>query len=182
MKFINISYLVVVVVLVILLQEDGVNAFTATPMAVVAANTCNTGRSILKSSSYSSSSSCMTLEAVKSDGAADHDDDDAADIYSRRDALRKSATTFASVASVAGVLATTTTTTLIMPNVAYADIYDDEENARKLKRKEDGENTRKLIPKILLGGVGLSSVLIIPNLIRLGKKFISLGNDDGYGK
>jgi hypothetical protein len=171
MKFIIISYLVVVVVLVILLQEDGVNAFTATPMAVVAANTCNTGRSILKSSSYSSSSSCMTLEAVKSD-------DVDGDVYSRRDALRKSATTvFASVASSVAVGAIT-----IMPNVAYADIYDDEENARKLKRKEDGENTRKLIPKILLGGVGLSSVLIIPNLIRLGKKFISLGNDDGYGK
>ena len=172
MKFINISYLVVVVVLVILLQEDGVNAFTATPMAVVAANTCNTGRSILKSSSSSSSSySCMTLEAVKSD-------DVDGDVYSRRDALRKSATTvFASVASSVAVGAIT-----IMPNVAYADIYDDEENARKLKRKEDGENTRKLIPKILLGGVGLSSVLIIPNLIRLGKKFISLGNDDGYGK
>ena len=150
-----ISFLVV-----IFISSVGVNAFT-TPVATVA-NTC-TGRSIL-------------LQAQQQ---SDQDNADADVVYSRRDALRKSATTFASVASVGVVLATTVMTIPTMP--AHADIYDDQEKERKLKRAQDSEEQKKLIPKILLGGVGLSSVFIIPNLIRLAKKILSGGNNDGYG-
>ena len=150
--------LIISFLVVIFISSVGVNAFT-TPVATVA-NTC-TGRSIL-------------LQAQQ------QQNDNDADVYSRRDVLRKSATTFASVASVGVVLATTTV--MIIPTMpAHADIYDDQEKERKLKRAQDSEEQKKLIPKILLGGVGLSSVFIIPNLIRLAKKILSGGNNDGYG-
>ena len=153
--------LIISFLVVIFISSIGVNAFT-TPVATVA-NTC-TGRSIL-------------LQAQQQ---SDQDNADADVVYSRRDALRKSATTFASVASVGVVLATTTV--MIIPTMpAHADIYDDQEKERKLKRQQDSEEQKKLIPKILLGGVGLSSVFIIPNLIRLAKKILSGGNNDGYG-
>ena len=151
--------LIISFLVVIFISSVGVNSFT-TPVATVA-NTC-TGRSIL-------------LQAQQQ---SDQDNADADVVYSRRDALRKSATTFASVASVGVVLATTT---VMIPTMAHADIYDDQEKERKLKRAQDSEEQKKLIPKILLGGVGLSSVFIIPNLIRLAKKILSGGNNDGYG-
>jgi len=143
-----ISFLVV-----IFISSVGINAFT-TPVATVAKN---------------------TFTRLQAQQQQNDNDADADVVYSRRDALRKSATTFASVASV-GVLATT-----IIPTIAYADIYDDQEKERKLKRAQDSEEQKKLIPKILLGGVGLSSVFIIPNLIRLAKKILSGGNNDGCG-
>ena len=145
-----ISFLVV-----IFISSVGVNAFT-TPVATVAKN---------------------TFTRLQAQQQQNDNDADADVVYSRRDALRKSATTFASVASV-GVLATT----IMIPTMpAHADIYDDQEKERKLKRAQDSEEQKKLIPKILLGGVGLSSVFIIPNLIRLAKKILSGGNNDGYG-
>jgi hypothetical protein len=147
-----ISFLVV-----IFISTVGVNAFT-TPVATVA-------------------NTFTRLQAQQQQN--DNADADGV-VYSRRDALRKSATTFASVASVGVVLATTTV--MIIPTMpAHADIYDDQEKERKLKRAQDSEEQKKLIPKILLGGVGLSSVFIIPNLIRLAKKILSGGNNDGYG-
>ena len=149
-----ISFLVV-----IFISSVGVNAFT-TPVATVAKNTFTR----------------LQAQQQQNDNDADADADV---VYSRRDALRKSATTFASVASVGVVLATTTV--MIIPTMAHADIYDDQEKERKLKRAQDSEEQKKLIPKILLGGVGLSSVFIIPNLIRLAKKILSGGNNDGYG-
>ena len=155
--------LIISFLVVIFISSVGINAFT-TPVATVA-NTC-TGRSIL-------------LQAQQQSDQ-DNADADADVVYSRRDALRKSATTFASVASVGVVLATTTV--IMIPTMpAHADIYDDQEKERKLKRAQDSEEQKKLRPKILLGGVGLSSVFIIPNLIRLAKKILSGGNNDGYG-
>ena len=150
--------LIISFLVVIFISSVGVNAFT-TPVATVA-NTFTR----------------LQAQQQQNDNDADAD----ADVYSRRDALRKSATTFASVASVGVVLATTTV--MIIPTMpAHADIYDDQEKERKLKRAQDSEEQKKLIPKILLGGVGLSSVFIIPNLIRLAKKILSGGNNDGYG-
>ena len=146
-----ISFLVV-----IFISSVGVNAFT-TPVATVAKN---------------------TFTRLQAQQQQNDNDNDADVVYSRRDAFRKSATTFASVASVGVVLATTT---VMIPTMAHADIYDDQEKERKLKRAQDSEEQKKLIPKILLGGVGLSSVFIIPNLIRLAKKILSGGNNDGYG-
>lgn len=73
-------------------------------------------------------------------------------------------------------------TVMTSSDAAHADIYDDQEKARKLKAKEDGEKGKKLLPLILFGGVGLSVPFFLPNLIRLGKKVSSGGEDDGYGK
>jgi len=108
-----ISFLVV-----IFISSVGVNAFT-TPVATVA----------------------NTFTRLQAQQQQNDNDADADVVYSRRDALRKSATTFASVASV-GVLATT-----IIPTMAHADIYDDQEKERKLKRAQDSEEQKKLIPK-----------------------------------
>ena len=124
-----ISFLVV-----IFISSSGVNAFT-TPVATVA-NTLTR----------------LQAQQQQNDNA-DADADGV--VYSRRDALRKSATTFASVASVGVVLATTTV--IMIPTMpAHADIYDDQEKERKLKRQQDSEEQKKLIPKILLGGVAVS--------------------------
>jgi hypothetical protein len=50
------------------------------------------------------------------------------------------------------------------------------------KKKEEGKDAGKLlVPAFLLGGVGLTLPFFLPNLIRLGKKTASLGEDDGYG-
>ena len=149
--------LIISFLVVIFISSVGVNAFT-TPVATVAKN---------------------TFTRLQAQQQQNDNDNDADVVYSRRDAFRKSATTFASVASVGVVLATTTVIIPTMP--AHADIYDDQEKERKLKRAQDSEEQKKLIPKILLGGVGLSSVFIIPNLIRLAKKILSGGNNDGYG-
>mmetsp|Transcript_11259 Transcript_11259/g.23856 ORF Transcript_11259/g.23856 Transcript_11259/m.23856 type:complete len:99 (-) Transcript_11259:272-568(-) len=94
-------------------------------------------------------------------------------VLSRRNAIRQGATAAVVSLSVASVLAT--------PEVALADIYDDQEKARKLKQKEDSENAKKLVPAILIGGTALTVPFFLPNLLRLGKKFASLGEDDGYG-
>jgi len=64
---------------------------------------------------------------------------------------------------------------------AYADIYDEQEKARKIKAKEDAENGKKKIPYILGGGFLLSLPFFLPNLLRLGQKLGSGGKDDGYG-
>lgn len=110
-----------------------------------------------------------TTTTVLGAQAEDHD----VAILSRRDAIRQVATT-AAMASFAAVSMT--------PDAALADIYDDMEKERKLKQKEDAENARKLVPGILIGGTALSVPFFLPNLLRLGKKFISLGENDGYGK
>ena len=50
------------------------------------------------------------------------------------------------------------------------------------QKKEDGKDAGKLlVPAFLLGGIGLTLPFFLPNLIRLGKKGASLGEDDGYG-
>ena len=49
------------------------------------------------------------------------------------------------------------------------------------KDKEAGEQGKILVPAFLLGSVGLSLPFFLPNLIRLGKKTASMGEDDGYG-
>jgi hypothetical protein len=66
------------------------------------------------------------------------------------------------------------------PETALADIYDEQEKERKLKQKENSVNARKLVPGILFGGTALSVPFFLPNLLRLGKKFMSFGDDDGY--
>uniref|UniRef100_A0A7S0GCP1 Uncharacterized protein n=1 Tax=Proboscia inermis TaxID=420281 RepID=A0A7S0GCP1_9STRA len=90
---------------------------------------------------------------------------------SRRDSLKKG-----SSAVLAACLALTVT-----GDAALADIYDDQEKARKLKQKEDSANSKKLVPLVLFGGSALSIPFFLPNLIRLGKKLGSGGKDDGYG-
>ena len=95
-------------------------------------------------------------------------------VLSRRDMMRKGATSAMTSLSAASLVAVTS-------KPAFADIYDDQEKARKLKAKEDAENAKKLVPAVLLGGTALSVPFFLPNLLRLGKKFVSLGNDDGYG-
>ena len=116
-------------------------------------------------------SDTFALRATPGDSIPDHDDSMA---LSRRHMMRKGASSALLSLSVASVLLST-------PNSALADIYDDQEKARKLKAKEDAENAKKLVPTILFGGVALSVPFFLPNLLRLGKKFISGGKDDGYG-
>eukprot|EP00536_Pseudo-nitzschia_multiseries_P003266 jgi/Psemu1/7323/gm1.7323_g len=80
------------------------------------------------------------------------------------------------------VLSLSTASVLVAaPNSAVADIYDEQEKARKLKKKEEAENAKKLVPTILIGGTALSVPFFLPNLLRLGKKFLSFGEEDGYG-
>jgi len=96
-------------------------------------------------------------------------------IYSRRNAMREGLfKTGVAAAVVVGAVAT-------VPDAAFADIYDEQEKARKLKAKEDGENGKKKIPYILGGGFLLSLPFFLPNLLRLGTKLGSGGKDDGYG-
>ena len=101
-----------------------------------------------------------------------HIDDETA-LLSRREAMRKGATAAIVSLAVGSAMAT--------PDAALADIYDEQEKERKLKQKEDTENARKLVPAILFGGTALSVPFFFPNLVRLGKKFISSGKNDGYG-
>mmetsp|Transcript_24399 Transcript_24399/g.51500 ORF Transcript_24399/g.51500 Transcript_24399/m.51500 type:complete len:151 (-) Transcript_24399:179-631(-) len=116
-------------------------------------------------------SDAFALRATSGGVIPDHDD---SMVLSRRNMMRKGASSALLSLSVASVLVST-------PNSALADIYDDQEKARKLKAKEDAENAKKLVPTILFGGVALSVPFFLPNLLRLGKKFISGGKDDGYG-
>jgi len=102
------------------------------------------------------------------------DDDNDTMVYSRRNAMREGLFKTAGVAAAAVVVATS-------PNAAYADIYDEQEKARKIKAKEDAENGKKKIPYILGGGFLLSLPFFLPNLLRLGQKLGSGGKDDGYG-
>mmetsp|Transcript_11665 Transcript_11665/g.12529 ORF Transcript_11665/g.12529 Transcript_11665/m.12529 type:complete len:156 (-) Transcript_11665:104-571(-) len=95
-------------------------------------------------------------------------------IYSRRNAMREGLFKTAGVAAAAALVVAT-------PNAALADIYDEQEKARKIKAKEDAENGKKKIPYILGGGFLLSLPFFLPNLLRLGKKLGSGGKDDGYG-
>ena len=104
--------------------------------------------------------------------SSENDDDADAATLSRREAMRKGATAALVSMSVASALT---------PEVALADIYDEQEKERKRKQKEDAENARKLVPAVLFGGTALSVPFFFPNLVRLGKKFVSLGKDDGYG-
>ena len=104
--------------------------------------------------------------------AGSNDDDTDAAVLSRRAAMARGAAT--SSAMVAALL-------VAGPRIASADIYDEQEKARKLKAKEDAENAKKLVPAVLLGGTALSVPFFFPNLVRLTKKFVSLGKDDGYG-
>ncbi len=99
--------------------------------------------------------------------------DDGSTVLSRREALRRGANAAIVSLAVGSVMAT--------PETALADIYDDQEKERKRKQKEDAENARKLVPAVLFGGTALSVPFFFPNLVRLGKKFISLGKNDGYG-
>jgi hypothetical protein len=99
-------------------------------------------------------------------------DDDSA-VLSRRDAMRQGATATMATLSMASFL-------VANPETALADIYDEQEKERKLKQKENSVNARKLVPGILFGGTALSVPFFLPNLLRLGKKFMSFGDDDGY--
>mmetsp|Transcript_19500 Transcript_19500/g.21969 ORF Transcript_19500/g.21969 Transcript_19500/m.21969 type:complete len:151 (-) Transcript_19500:6-458(-) len=113
-------------------------------------------------------STFQTLQSAK------RGDDDNTMIYSRRSAMREGLFKTAGVAAAAALVVAT-------PNVALADIYDEQEKARKIKAKEDAENGKKKIPYILGGGFLLSLPFFLPNLLRLGKKLGSGGKDDGYG-
>merc|ERR1712087_134922 len=97
--------------------------------------------------------------------------DDGTIDLSRRDAMRRGAS--------AAIVSLAVGSVMTSPEAALADIYDDQEKERK--QKEDAENARKLVPAVLFGGTALSVPFFFPNLVRLGKKFISLGKSDGYG-
>ncbi len=92
---------------------------------------------------------------------------------SRREAIGKGTNAIMVSFAAASIMAS--------PEQALADIYDEQEKERKRKQKEDAENARKLVPAVLFGGTALSVPFFFPNLVRLGKKFISLGKNDGYG-
>ena len=94
-------------------------------------------------------------------------------IVSRREAFGKGTNAIMVSFAAASMVAS--------PERALADIYDEQEKERKRKQKEDAENARKLVPAVLFGGTALSVPFFFPNLVRLGKKFISLGKNDGYG-
>jgi len=104
----------------------------------------------------------FALQAQSNDSIPDHDD---SMLFSRRNAMRQGATAAMLSLSVASVLTT--------PDVALADIYDDQEKERKLKAKEKAEGGKKLIPTVLFGGFALSLPFFLPNLLRLGKKLFS---------
>lgn len=53
--------------------------------------------------------------------------------------------------------------------------------AAEQKKIEGADSGKVLVPAFLLGSVGLSLPFFLPNLIRLGKKVASGGEDDGYG-
>mmetsp|Transcript_20412 Transcript_20412/g.22603 ORF Transcript_20412/g.22603 Transcript_20412/m.22603 type:complete len:148 (+) Transcript_20412:106-549(+) len=115
-----------------------------------------------------------TITTKKTLQSATRSDDDNTMIYSRRNAMREGLFKTAGVAAAAALVVAT-------PNAALADIYDEQEKARKIKAKEDAENGKKKIPYILGGGFLLSLPFFLPNLLRLGKKLGSGGKDDGYG-
>lgn len=54
--------------------------------------------------------------------------------------------------------------------------------AEEQKKIEGADSGKILVPAFLLGSVGLSLPFFLPNLIRLGTKVASGGEDDGYGK
>jgi len=57
--------------------------------------------------------------------------------------------------------------------------------AKKLKEEQDAKNNadsgKNLVAAGLVGSVALSLPFFLPNLIRLGKKLGSGGENDGYG-
>ena len=119
----------------------------------------------------SSGTSSKAASAVLRAQMVDDNDDSA--VLSRRDAMRKGATATMATLSVASLMIAT-------PETALADIYDDQEKARKLKKIEESANARKLVPTILIGGTLLTVPFFLPNLLRLGKKLSSGGDSDGY--
>mmetsp|Transcript_11666 Transcript_11666/g.12531 ORF Transcript_11666/g.12531 Transcript_11666/m.12531 type:complete len:156 (-) Transcript_11666:104-571(-) len=153
MKF--ASFFAVLSLFLPLIVQD-VNAFTVTPRATI---TTKKG----------------TFQTLQSATRSDDDEFDSNTmIYSRRNAMREGLFKTAGVAAAAALVVAT-------PNAALADIYDEQEKARKIKAKEDAENGKKKIPYILGGGFLLSLPFFLPNLLRLGKKLGSGGKDDGYG-
>ena len=94
-------------------------------------------------------------------------------VMSRRAAAKEAAFTAAAAIASAAVLA---------PTAANADIYDDQRKAAAEKRKQDAEKGKSLVPAVLGGGLLLSLPFFFPNLLRLGTKLSSLGEDDGYGR
>jgi len=116
-----------------------------------------------------------TFKTLQSATRSDDEDNDNTMIYSRRNAMREGLFKTAGVAATAAALVVGSTP------AAYADIYDEQEKARKIKAKEDAENGKKKIPYILGGGFLLSLPFFLPNLLRLGQKLGSGGKDDGYG-
>jgi len=110
-----------------------------------------------------------SLDMIEACGAIDATD---ADLISRRRMFQKG-----SSAALTACAALTT-----MTDSAFADIYDDQEKERKRKQKENAANGQKLVPLVLFGGTALSIPFFFPNLLRLGTKITSLGEDDGYGK
>mmetsp|Transcript_4047 Transcript_4047/g.4431 ORF Transcript_4047/g.4431 Transcript_4047/m.4431 type:complete len:146 (+) Transcript_4047:96-533(+) len=97
------------------------------------------------------------------------------DSISRREAFSSLMKTTTAVAGGALLM-----TTASPP--ALADIYDDEAAERKRKQAEDSAKGQQLVPAVLFGGTLLSVPFFFPNLLRLGTKLISGGEDDGYGK
>merc|ERR1719471_1213901 len=91
---------------------------------------------------------------------------------SRRSIFQKGGVALASTCAVM--------VTMGSPDVALADKYDDEAAERRRKAKEDQAKQKELFPLILFGGTALSVPFFLPNLIRLFKKTVTLGEDDGY--
>mmetsp|Transcript_3733 Transcript_3733/g.9775 ORF Transcript_3733/g.9775 Transcript_3733/m.9775 type:complete len:141 (+) Transcript_3733:98-520(+) len=125
----------------------------------------------LQADAFAPSHGACNRHATTAIASSNNEDADAA-ILSRRAAMMQGAATSSAMV---------TTLLVASPQIASADIYDEQEKARKLKAREDAENARKLVPAILLGGTALSVPFFFPNLVRLAKKFASGGEDDGYG-
>jgi hypothetical protein len=107
---------------------------------------------------------------------------------SRRAAL----TTFASglllatPASMALVDADEDSAAMVRRIAAKSEAANVAARTKKIKEEEDAKNNagkgQNLVATGLVGSVVLSLPFFLPNLIRLGKKVASGGEDDGYGK
>ena len=55
------------------------------------------------------------------------------------------------------------------------------EKEKLVKESGGGNSSQALVPAFLLASVGLSLPFFLPNLLRLGTKVMSGGENDGYG-
>jgi hypothetical protein len=110
---------------------------------------------------------------------------DDASVVSRRSAMATGLAAAFAVALPVAAFADESADDIVKRIAAKSAVANEAARAKALdeeKKKEEGKDAGKLlVPAFLLGGVGLTLPFFLPNLIRLGKKTSSLGEDDGYG-